>query len=321
MTDVILNKINSGVPLSKEDAVALMSIDNQSGDFYALIAKANELSRKQYDNKGYIFVQIGINSDPCPGKCKFCSIAEGNYCVETQETKTKEAILTQVAGIDFQNVAALFLMTTADYDKETFLEIGRAVRNSIPPEVILVANTGDFEQAYALALKEAGFDAAYHIVRLREGIDTALSVEQRIRTLNAVQDAGLDLYYCVEPIGREHTYDEIADEMIRARDYEVDVMAVMARTPVRGTAFENDEPITELEQTKIAAVARLVTNPGKSMNIHEPKKMALLAGVNQLYAEIGINPRDTKNETAAGRGFDIEQVTAMLEQAEYVVGR
>lgn len=319
MIDAILNKVDGGTPLSKEDAVALLSLDSKSPDFYKLISKANESSRKQYKNKGYIFVQIGINSDPCSGKCKFCSIAQGNFCVEAQESKTCEEILAQVEQIDFRKITALFLMTTADYDREAFLNIGEAVRKSIPQEVILVANTGDFDSEYAARLKKAGFGAVYHIVRLREGVDTDLPVAQRLKTLDAVKAAGLDLYYCVEPIGREHTYDEIADEMLRARDYEVDVMAIMARTPVKGTMFEKEEPLSELEQTKIAAVVRLVTNPQKSMNIHEPKKMALLAGVNQLYAEIGFNPRDTKKDAASGRGFGVSDVAEMLMEAEYTL--
>lgn len=319
MIDAIMKKVDFGTPLTKEDAVALLSVDNKSADFYTLIAKANERSRSGYHNKGYIFVQIGINSEPCSGKCKFCSIGQENFCVEAQESKTKEEILEQVRRIDFRKITALFLMTTADYDRDEFLRIGEAVKAAIPPEVILVANTGDFDDAYAKRLREAGFGAVYHIVRLREGIDTAIPAEQRIRTLDAVKGAGLDLYYCVEPIGKEHTYDEIADEMLRARDYGVDVMAIMARTPVKGTIFENETPITELEQAKIAAAARLVADPKKSMNIHEPKKMALLAGVNQLYAEIGVNPRDTKKETEAGRGFGVADVAAMLAEAEYTV--
>ena len=70
----------------------------------------------------------------------------------------------------------------------------------------------------AVQLKEAGFDGAYHIVRLREGTDTQIPREKRIATLDAITKAGLDLYYCVEPIGPEHTYEELVDEMLRARN-------------------------------------------------------------------------------------------------------
>ncbi|MEG0914823.1 MAG: radical SAM protein, partial [Christensenellaceae bacterium] len=111
----------------------------------------------------------------------------------------------------------------------------------------------------------------------------------------------------------------IADEMLRAREYDVNVMAVMRRVGVTGTKFSKSEDITELELTKIAAVTRLVTRPKKSMNVHEPMNMPLLAGVNQLYAEIGVNPRDNSISTEKGRGFDFYTVKKMLYEAEYTL--
>ena len=107
--------------------------------------------------------------------------------------------------------------------------------------------------------------------------------------------------------------------MIRARDYNVDVMAVMGRVGVAGTPFENEPELSELELTKIAAVTRIVTNPKKSMCIHEPKKMPLLAGVNQLYAEFGGNPRDTEASTENNRGYGIENIKKLLRDAEYMI--
>lgn len=319
MVDHILKKVDMGYVLSKLDAVSLLEIDNKSEEFYKLISKANELTRKVFDNKGYVFIQIGINADSCSGNCKFCSLAKDSFSINTHFNKTLDEILKQVKLIDFTLVDSLFLMTTADYDKEAFLNIGVEVKKCLPKHVNLVANIGDFDTEYASKLKNTGFSAAYHIVRLREGIDTDIPKEMRIKTLNAIRDAGLDLFYCVEPIGEEHTYDEIADEMIRARDYSVDVMAVMGRIGVTGTPFEFVPELSELELVKIAAVARLVTNPKKSMNIHEAKEMALLAGVNQLYAEIGVNPRDTNANTEQNRGKDIDSIAKMLRNAEYVL--
>lgn len=317
MIDLILNKVNQEVKLTKSDAITLLSVENKSPEFYKLISKANELSRTQYSDKGYIFTQIGINSDPCTGNCKFCSLSSKNYSVEKQDTKSLEDILSIIKTIDFMKVSALFLMTTADYDKDVFINIGKEVKKMLPKDVTLVSNIGDFNEDYAIELKNAGFGAVYHIVRLREGVDTDIPKEQRINTLDSIKKAGLDLYYCIEPIGREHTYEEIADEMIRARDYQVDVMAIMGRIGVKNTKFEGDEPLSQLELTKIAAIARLVTNPQKSMNIHEPHSMTLLAGINQLYAEIGFNPRDTKVDTEKGRGYTVDEVAKMLRDAEY----
>ena len=49
----ILSKVDAEEMLTKEDAVTLLN-----KVFYELSAKANELSRKEYGDKGYIFAQI-----------------------------------------------------------------------------------------------------------------------------------------------------------------------------------------------------------------------------------------------------------------------
>lgn len=314
----IFSKVDANEDLTKEDALELLRINNQSEDFYALIQKANELSRKEYGQRGYIFAQIGMNSAPCTGNCKFCSLGRDNFVAEEKSEKTTEEILQQAKWTVEEKADALFLMTTADYSIEKFLQTAREVKKLLPDEMMFIANIGDFSEDTAVRLKEAGFTGVYHIVRMNEGIDTDLPVEKRIATLDAIKKAGLELIYCVEPIGPEHTYSQIADEMLRARDYEVNVMACMKRVGVPGTPLYEKGEITDLELTKIAACARLVTRPKMSMNVHEPKEMALLAGVNQLYAEVGMNPRDISAETGNGRGFTIKNVRDMLAQAEYI---
>jgi len=317
MFEDVMKKIEDGSALTKQDAMTLLNVKNTSEEFYKLISKANELSRITYNNRAYIFVQIGITSSPCSENCRFCSFAKDHFSVDAGFEKAPAQVVSEAKAIARENIDALFLMTTAGYDKEKFLSIGKAVREILPDNIQLMANIGDFDCGYARMLKSSGFAGAYHIVRLREGVDTGIQKETRITTLDAIKTAELDLLYCVEPIGHEHTYDEIADEMIRAREYGVNVMAVMDRVNVRGTPFENAEPLSELELTKIAAVTRIVTNPQKAMCIHEPRKMPLLAGVNQLYAEYGANPRDTDSKTEANRGFGIKSVKKMLRDAEY----
>lgn len=319
MIQDIFDKVDRNTPLSQEDGLELLALDPHGADFYALIAKANELSRREYRNRGYVFVQIGLNSAPCSGNCQFCSLAKSNYAVQAEVEKSLEDVVREVRALRPFAFDALFLMTTADYDQEQFLAVGAAVRRELPADMDLVANVGDFHLAYAQRLKEVGFTAVYHIVRLREGEATDLPVAQRIGTLDAIREAGLKLFYCVEPIGPEHTAEELVAEMLRAREYHVDVMAVMRRVPVPGTPFAGGGQLSELEMTRVAAAARLVTRPRTSMNVHEPMKMPLLAGVNQLYAETGVNPRDTQADTEQGRGYSLEGVRQMLRAAEYEV--
>ena len=154
----ILAKAEKGEQLSREDAVALLHTDNTSSSFYQLIAAANERSRRVFGNKGYIFAQIGLNAYPCSGNCSFCSLAEKHFVVGEHYEKSCEEVVAQVKEMETDRIEALFLMTTADFSQQKFLEIGRAVRGVLDKKVHLVANIGDFDEKMAVQLKEAGFD-------------------------------------------------------------------------------------------------------------------------------------------------------------------
>ena len=208
-------------------------------------------------------------------------------------------------------------MTTVEFPQERFLEYGRAVRAVLPENIRLVANVGDFDEVYARRLRDAGFTGVYHICRLGEGIDTGATVEARVRTMDAVKAAGLELYYCVEPIGPEHTNEQLAEEMIRPRQYPVGVMAVMKRTAVPGTALAARGEISAARLAQICAAATLAMRPQRAMCVHEPDELCLMAGANQLYAECGANPRDTETETSKGRGVSVADARAMLRKAEW----
>lgn len=316
MTVSELLHVSDSRELEKEEIVALLNVDNFSADFYRLLAKANALSREVYQDHGYIFLQIGINNAPCSGNCKFCSMGADHYALETWEQPI-DHILHSVKSAVAQQVDAIFLMTTADFALEAYLDIARKVKSLLPEHVMLIANIGDFDQAVAQKLKDAGFTGVYHIVRLNEGIDTDISPGKRVATLDAIAAAGLDLLYCIEPIGPEHTCEQIADEILRARKYQVEIMACMRRVAVEGTPLFDRGEISDLELAKIVAVTRIAAHPGRSMNVHEPNALAMLSGVNQLYAEIGCNPRDKALDTQKNRGYSIEKARDLLRQNGY----
>ncbi|MEG0165616.1 radical SAM protein [Anaerorhabdus sp.] len=315
----IFDKINSNIQLTSDDAIQLLNIKKFSSDYFELLKLSNLRSKNTFGSKGYLFAQIGINATPCNGCCKFCSLSKDNYIMSNENEKSIDEIIKEVNNIDFKKVNALFLMTTANYSKDKYLEIVKAVKKVIPSEIDLVANVGDFDVEYANNLKSCGITGVYHIVRLREEIDTGLQVSDRIKTIEAIRSAGLQLYYCVEPIGKEHTPEELVREMVRAREYGVDIMAAMRRVNVNSSEYSNDSELDEYEFAKIAAVTNLFVQPKISMNVHEPSKTAMIAGINQLYVEIGINPRDSILETSGNRGYTTIEAEALLKDLGYNV--
>ncbi len=314
-----LEKIKNGnFQLNGAEIVELLRIDINSKEFFELLSVSHALSPKKFGHKGYVFTQIGINAQPCPVNCKFCSMGAAHYSLNSEWEKSAEEICSLLSYLQQSYFDDFFLMTTADYPQEKFISIGKAVKPLLRKEQKLIANIGDFNLETAVRLKEAGFTGAYHINRLREGIDTLADESQREKTLRAIKEAGLELYYCIEPIGPEHTYEEIAKEIIRAKELNIEVMAAMRRTAVKGTPLYEYGQITAPELTKIVAVINIVVNPTRSMNVHEPIQLALLAGVNQLYAEIGANPRDTDSHTEQSRGFNTSTAWAMLKEFGYL---
>ena len=83
---------------------------------------------------------------------------------------------------------------------------------------------------------------------------------------------------------------------------------------------EKDFDTLRGEIAKIVAVTNIVVNTYRSMNVHEPAQIALMAGVNQLYAEVCENPGDVKSDTEKGRGFMPDKEWETLWEAEYKPG-
>lgn len=304
--------------LSDEEILRLLSIDCQSDDFYHLTMASNRLSRQQFANRGYVFMQIGLNAEPCSGDCKFCSLGSSHFAVEERWHKSQSQITELIESAVNDSVDDIFLMTTADFSINEFISIAKSVRQNLNPNTRLAANIGDFTLPDAIRLRDAGVSGVYHVNRLREGIDTAISPSVREETLAAIKAANLELYYCIEPIGAEHSYDEILVELRRAQQLQPEVMAVMRRVSVANTPISDRKSITALELTKIAAVTNLIVRPSRAMNLHETEQMSLLAGTNQLYAECGANPRDNSSNTELNRGLSVTRAKALLRDSGWL---
>lgn len=103
---------------------------------------------------------------------------------------------------------------------ERTLSVISKVRERIPASTQIMINMGDFSLSQADELKAAGADGSYHVWRLGEGTYTIFSKEQRFATIENIKKSGLDLYYCCEPIGPEHTPAQMAEQILKGVEYE-----------------------------------------------------------------------------------------------------
>ena len=316
----ILDAARDGRAPTKEECVRLLRVPQHTLEAALLRAVADAVSRSRFQNEAIILGQIGVEIDACPGKCKFCSFGEGHTAF-TPGVLSEADILESAAKFTAAGeLYALFLMTMHTFDFERLLRTVRAVRESLPGEVQIVVNIGDFDQGQGRALKAAGANGAYHVCRLREGIDTALDPQQRLATIRTIKDCGLDWYYCCEPIGPEHSPEELADQIFLGIEFGCFQHAAMRRVFIPSAPLAPHGQISELRLAQVVAVVALATlacPETKSIAVHEPNLLGLAAGANTVYAETGSNPRDTEKDTTGHRGRDIRDCKGMLYEAGF----
>ena len=303
----ILDRCLEGRAPTKQECIELLSLPEKGLDAALLRSIANEVSRKRFGNRAMLLGQIGIETFPCPANCYFCVFGEDH----TKFPKTEMNLLDidEAARLFTaeKDLYALFLMVMHTYDEKRLIQTVEAVRKVIPSSTDIVLNMGDFSLETAKTLAVAGVSGMYHVMRLREGVDTKLDPEDRKKTIRAIKDAGLNWYYCCEPIGPEHTAEELADLIFLGAEYECFQHAAMRRVTFPGSPLQEKGMITELRLAQVVAVTLLamIANPTlQALAVHEPNPLGLMSGANSVYAEAGANPRDTTENTKSGRGLD-----------------
>lgn len=309
----ILDQSISEDGIDRNQALTLMALPLHTRETYALMETANRLSRETFGGKGENHFHIGVNVAPCPLNCRFCSLTQKAGIFKTDLDFSEAQILAWAKAAEAHHADALNLMTTGNYSFDRFLDIGRMLKNAV--DVPLVANTRDITHKEGEALLDAGFVGAYHALRLGEGRDTPLNPEKRIQTIRTIKEVGLQWMNCVEPVGPEHSHEEIVDLMFLARQYKATYSGIMRRINFPGSPMTAYGMITELEMAQMVAVSRLVMGRVPEAHCtHEPHTASLMAGANLFFPEVGASPRDGEADTGKGRGHGIE--TCRLIQQE-----
>lgn len=314
----IIEKAQDGTLLDRAEIIALLSVENLSPEAFAIQQAGRAFTESLNDGYAEIHSHIGLDASPCPCDCAFCSFAASAGIFRRKTELPLERILDEARTFDADGVNALYLVTTARYDQERFLEVVDAVRGVLTRDIPIVANIADFDLAYARELKAAGVAGAYHVMRLGEGTYTRCDRDARIATIEAAKEAGLAVGNCIEPIGPEHTPDELADLILLARSLEVGFSGAMRRNTIPNTAFSKYGNISYGRLATYAGAIALATGPDIRGNCtHEPSQLCAQAGANVIWAERGTSPRDTTTETL--RGYSVGQCRELYAECDWKV--
>ncbi|MDR3315876.1 MAG: hypothetical protein LBS98_05305 [Coriobacteriales bacterium] len=256
----LVDKALDNETLSRTEVERLFAIEAYSRESYYLQWAAHQVAFAASRGTGLLYAQVGLDANPCPGNCDFCSFAaaatEGAW--DESRTLSLDDILRYSRAFSQNGAHLISLMTTANYDFDRFCEVAQAVRETVHPKVSLMANIGDFGSTEAAALKDAGIDIVYHAVRVGEGVITSLPVEKRYETIEAVRAAGLRLMSGVEPIYAEQDSAAVIDRMIEVAGWDLVCSGLGSLRTVRGTRMQDFHPLSRPRYTVLSALFRLL---------------------------------------------------------------
>jgi biotin synthase len=316
----IVGKVLDGNFLSRKEIEYLLGVDPHSMEGGFIMTAANSIMRTASKGKAEVHAQIGLNLSPCPNDCSFCAFAAKNGVFKDRKELSMEETVQSALCAEADGANAIFLMTTHDYPFSKYIAISREVKSKLKPDTVMIANIGDFGYEEGKQLKEAGYTGIYHAVRMGEGRDTQIAPETRLNTMRAAHDAGLLIGTCVEPIGPEHSVDEIAEKILIGREMNPCYSGAMRRINIPGSELERYGMISQYRLAFLVAVVRLAMGRNLIGNCtHEPNLLGATAGANLFWAEVGTNPRDTEAETSKGRGMDVKSCMEMLKEADFDV--
>ena len=285
----ILGDARDGRPITKPEAALLLALPEDSREASVLRATANAISRQRFNNSGLLLGQIGVDMAPCEGDCSFCFFAKSHTSIQPALLPTDE-IVRRCESFAMGGAQGVFLMTMHRFGFDWFRDLCADLRRRIPPQLEILANIGDVSDAQLRELVSAGVTGAYHVCRLREGVDSCMSPAARRKTIERILEAGLSWFNMCEPVGPEHTPEELAEQIWLGVELPCTQHGAMQRFPVPGSPLFHRGRISLPRLGQIVAVIVLATvgmENVRSIAANVSNIVPLFSGANAFFPEAG----------------------------------
>ncbi len=298
--------------ITRDEARALGELEEHA-QIEALVERAWRARRERFGDSTDMCSLVNAKSGGCAEDCGFCAqsrFAEAQtpmHAMMDPEQILEHAKAAEAAG------AHRFCMVTqgqglSKRDFEKILEGARLVAEHT--NLKRCASIGHMSPARARALKDAGIQRVHHNVETAESyypeVSTTVRYEGRLRTIQAVREAGLET--CVGGIlnlgeTREQRV-EMAFELAAINPTSVPINLL---NPRPGTKFGDREYIDPWEAVKWVAIFRLILPEalfrlcgGRVENLGELQPLAVKAGLNgvmmgNFLTTLGSTPQEDRS--------------------------
>ncbi len=307
--------------ITRQEALELGALTDPK-DIEALVERAWAARVEHFGDSTDMCSLVNAKSGGCAEDCGFCAqsrFAEAEtpmHAMMDPEQILEHAKAAEAAGAHrFCMVTQGQGLSKRDFDK--LLEGARLV--SEQTNLKRCASIGHMSVARAKQLKDAGIQRIHHNVETSRSyydeVTTTVRYEGRLRTINAVKEAGLET--CVGGIlnlgESEEQRVEMAFELAEINPTSVPINLL---NPRAGTKFGDREYMDPWEAVKWVAIFRLILPDalfrlcgGRTENLGELQPLAVKAGVNgvmmgNFLTTLGNTPEEDR-EMFEGLGLNI----------------
>lgn len=283
--------------ITKEEAIKLGSII-KSNELEALYESADNIRKFFCGNKVDLCSIMNAKSGNCSEDCKFCAQSAYYktkikiYALVNDESAIKLAMENEKEGVNrFSLVTSGRGITTKELNK--VISIYKNINKKT--NLNLCASLGILKYDDLLRLKNSGVKMYHHNLETSNNyynkICTTHSYEERINTILEAKKVGMNI--CSGGIiGLGENLKDRIDLAFQLRELEVCSIPINVLTPIKGTPFENNKPLTQNEILKTIAICRFI-NPKAFIRLGGGR--ALIDNFGEKCFKVGANATITGN--------------------------
>ncbi len=301
----LADKSLGGEVLTADEGRAILTADDL--ELPGLLAATFRVRHKYFGKAVQLYYLRNAKSGLCPEDCGYCSQSKLSKAPIDKYVFQDEKTLLEGARQAKESQAKTFCIVASGRgptDRELNHVAGAVRKIKETYGLHICVCLGLLTPDQAQVLKEAGVDRVNHNLntseRLYNEICSTHTYQDRVETLKAVRDAGMELCSgCI--IGMGESEDDLIELAMTLREMQVESIPVNFLHPIDGTPLENRHNLTPQDCLRALCLFRLM-NPDRELRIAGGRELHLrslqplgLYAANSLFVSDYLT---TKGQTA-----------------------
>lgn len=319
MINKIKDKIISGEKITYNEALLLINAPLKE-----LLKAADEIRKHFCSNIFDVCSIINAKSGKCSENCKFCAQSAhyqtniNEYPLLDKDTIVKNALYMAEKGVlRFSIVTSGKALT--DKDVEILAETIKEIK--LKSNISICASLGLLTDENFKKLKDAGLERVHNNLEASKNffpdVCTTHTFDDKVNALKAALKSGLSV--CSGGIiGLGESMQDRIDLAFSLKELGIKSVPVNILSPVKGTPYENNKPLSEEEILKTIAIFRFILPDafirlaGGRIHLSDKGKKAFLSGANaaitgDMLTTYGISV-DTDMQIIKETGYIVELI-------------